>query len=66
MHGAVHWRAFDPLDIQEDEWLSDASKYDLFCDLRNFEVPADDDNAARFMTAAADVDSRAACTAFQS
>lgn len=60
----VHWRALDPLDIQPDEWLSDISKYNLWCSTGQLRVPEDRAGARELGKALKNINSRAACNSF--
>lgn len=55
MHGSIHWRAIDPLDLRPDEWLTDPEKYAAWsCSLgAEQQVPIEGEGGASRAEAAA-------------
>lgn len=52
------------LDVEPDEWYTDIGNYNLYCDLRSFGIPKDENTAKRFVEAARQVDSPMSCSSF--
>lgn len=65
MQTAVHWAALNTLDVQPDEWPTNVENYNLYCDLRSFGIPKDENVASSFIEDTSKINSPEACTFFK-
>lgn len=53
------------LDIEPEVWHKDIGIYNLYCDLKSFGIPKDENAAKRFVDAARRVNSPFSCASFK-